>query len=80
VAIYCKGKKVLSIINMKTLEERLPAQRFIRVHKSFIVAISQIALIEGNQVIIKSNQKAEIIIGNAYRSSFLDAMRTRLIN
>jgi two-component system LytT family response regulator len=80
VAIYCKGKKVLSIINMKTLEERLPPQRFIRVHKSFIVAISQIALIEGNHIIIKNNQKAEIVIGSAYRSSFLDAMRTRLIN
>jgi two-component system, LytTR family, response regulator len=80
VAIYCKGKKILSIINMKTLEERLPAQRFIRVHKSFIVAISQIALVEGNQIIIKNNQKADIIIGNAYKSNFLEAMRTRMIN
>ncbi len=80
VAIYCKGKKILSIVNMKTLEERLPAQRFIRVHKSFIVAISQIALIEGNQIHIKNNQRADIIIGNAYKPNFLEAMRTRLIN
>jgi two-component system, LytTR family, response regulator len=80
VAIHCKGKKVLSIINMKTLEERLPAHRFVRVHKSFIVAISQIALIEGNQIIIKNNQRTDIVIGNAYKADFLEAMRTRLIN
>jgi DNA-binding LytR/AlgR family response regulator len=65
---------------MKTLEEKLPADQFIRVHKSFIVAISQIALIEGNQVILKNNYKADITIGNAYRPGFLEAMRTKLIN
>jgi two-component system LytT family response regulator len=80
VALYCKGKKILSIINMKTLEEKLPQRRFVRVHKSFIVAISQIALIEGNQVVLKNCPKADIIIGHAYRTGFLDAMRTRLIN
>jgi DNA-binding LytR/AlgR family response regulator len=80
VALYCKGKKILSIINMKTLEDKLPVNRFIRVHKSFIVAISQIALIEGNQVILKSNYKSNITIGNAYRSAFLETMRTKLIN
>ncbi len=80
VALYCKGKKILSIINMKTLEDKLPLNRFIRVHKSFIVAISQIALIEGNQIILKSNYKSDITIGNAYRLAFLETMRTKLIN
>src|ERR1700761_8686197 len=32
VAIYCKGKKILSIMNLKTLEEKLPVDRFMRVH------------------------------------------------
>jgi two-component system, LytTR family, response regulator len=79
-AIYCKGKKILSIVNLKTLEEKLPRNQFVRVHKSFIVAISQIALIEGNLLVLKGNYKTEITIGNAYRTGFLDAMRKKLIN
>jgi DNA-binding LytR/AlgR family response regulator len=80
VAIFCKGKKILSIMNLKTLEEKLPVDRFLRVHKSFIVAISQIALIEGNLITLKNNYKAEIAIGNSYRNQFLDAMRLKLVN
>jgi two-component system LytT family response regulator len=80
VAIFCKGKKILSIMNLKTLEEKLPVDRFMRVHKSFIVAISQIALIEGNLITLKNNYKAEIAIGNSYRNQFLDAMRLKLVN
>ena len=80
VAIYCKGKKILSIMNLKTLEEKLPVDRFMRVHKSFIVAISQIALIEGNLIILKHTYKTEITIGNSYRTQFLEAMRQKLVN
>lgn len=80
VAIFCKGKKILSIMNLKTLEEKLPIDRFMRVHKSFIVAISQIALIEGNLITLKNNYKAEIAIGNSYRNQFLEAMRLKLVN
>jgi two-component system LytT family response regulator len=80
VAIFCKGKKFLSIMNLKTLEEKLPVDKFMRVHKSFIVAISQIALIEGNLITLKGDYKTEIAIGISYRTHFLEAMRLKLVN
>jgi len=71
VAIHCGDKKILSLMNMKDLETNLPKQKFIRVHKSFIVPISNIAAVDGNCLLLKRNSKTEIIIGNAYKQSFL---------
>lgn len=80
VAIYWAGKKTLALINMKDLEEKLPPAQFIRVHKSFIVAISKISAIEGKAIFLKNYPKTGILIGNAYRAAFLDMMRSRLID
>jgi DNA-binding LytR/AlgR family response regulator len=80
VALYCNGKKTLSLINMKDLEDKLPADKFMRVHKSFIVAIEKIISIEGNSLVLKNNPGASILIGNAYRAAFLERMKTRLID
>lgn len=80
VAIFCDGKKIMSLINMKDLEEKLSTDKFVRVHKSFIVAIDKIISIEGNSIALKNNLHADILIGNAYRTSFLEKMKTRLID
>lgn len=80
VAIYWGGRKTLALINMKDLEEKLPPALFVRVHKSFIVAISRIASIEGNAIYLKNYPKTSILIGNAYRPAFLDIMKSRLID
>jgi two-component system, LytTR family, response regulator len=79
VAIFCTGRKVLALMNMKDLEDSLPKDKFMRVHKSFIVSIMKIASIDGNIIHIKQNPKAEIIIGKAYREPFLEAIKTRMI-
>jgi len=80
VAIHCGDKKILSLMNMKDLETNLSKQKFIRVHKSFIVPISNIAAVDGNCLVLKRNSKTEIIIGSAYKQSFLEIMKSKMIN
>lgn len=80
VAIICGDRKVLSLMNMKDLEEQLSAKKFIRVHKSFIVPIANIAAVDGNAITLKRNNKAEIIIGNVYRPAFIEIMRSKMIH
>jgi two-component system, LytTR family, response regulator len=46
------GESVLTSMSLKELEENLPAERFIRIHRSFIVNLSQILALERSQVII----------------------------
>lgn len=44
------GKKYLVYRTLKSMEEYLPAARFIKVHKSFIVAFDKVDVFEGNQL------------------------------
>ena len=72
---YCKinttGERYIVHITLKKLLTILPPNAFIRVHKSFIVAIDKIKLVEGNMV--KIGDKS-IPIGYSYKKVFLDTI------
>ncbi|WP_192821299.1 LytTR family DNA-binding domain-containing protein [Rufibacter sp. LB8] len=53
VTFVLAGKSLLSRLTMTEVQELLPAQEFIRVHRSFIVAKHKIDKIERHQVTIK---------------------------
>jgi DNA-binding LytR/AlgR family response regulator len=79
VSIHYNGQSALALLNMKDLEERLPAQHFIRVHKSHIVALRKITGIEGSLVLV-NNCNAEITLGDTYKSAFLEIMNAKLMH
>jgi DNA-binding LytR/AlgR family response regulator len=54
----------MSLNTMKRLEVELPKDQFIRVHKSYIIAIDKVEILEGNQVVIGTQK---IPIGASYR-------------
>ena len=62
--IYAPGKKVVIKGSVKSMLEIFPPARFIRVHKSFIVARDKINRIEKNRIIINDNL---IPIGRNYK-------------
>lgn len=66
VKIYCRGEShsILSLCSLKCMEERLPADDFIRVHRSFLVRKACIDTIGRNTLMVGTR---EIPIGNAYR-------------
>lgn len=58
---------------MKAIENKLPQSKFKRVHRSYIVNIHQIELIEDNNVIIKVEGGNKVIpIGKSYRDNLMD--------
>jgi DNA-binding LytR/AlgR family response regulator len=72
VSFYTATERIMPLLNMKDLEQYLPANKFVRVHKSFIVNIFKIQSIEGNQISlqgIEKNQK-KIPIGVTYKDAF----------
>jgi two-component system LytT family response regulator len=71
ISIILKDKKVLIRQNMADIFEVIPAQNFVRVHKSFVVAIKHITMVENHQVIVEGHK---IPIGSTYR----DEMKARL--
>ncbi|GIV31828.1 MAG: DNA-binding response regulator [Saprospiraceae bacterium] len=52
VFIYTRQKRYLTLISLKQLERELPEDRFLRVHRSFIVALDKIELLDGNMIVI----------------------------
>ena len=64
VAIETKGGRIMSLQNIKAMEDRLPAGRFVRVHKSFVVALAKIDTIEKSRIFIG---EAVIPVGDSYR-------------
>ncbi len=54
VAIHLQGKKIISYITLTTLEKQLPANLFMRIHKSYIVPLQRVVAIEGNMALVGS--------------------------
>lgn len=63
--VYLQDEMILSNQKISALEELLPSDQFLRVHKSFIVATDKIKFIEGNRLTI---QEHEIPIGQTYKN------------
>ncbi len=67
VTIHTTTQKITTLQRMKALEELLPAQQFIRIHNSYIVALSAIDVVHKNEVQIGT---ATLPIGDTYRKAF----------
>ena len=47
IRIYLQnGEKIMSLMNMKTLEDFLPRPEFMRIHRSFIAHVSKVDVID----------------------------------
>ncbi len=64
VAYHTPNGRILSLNSLKSLEEELPTDQFLRIHKSYIVAIGKVAAMEGNLVLVG---KEKLPIGASYR-------------
>lgn len=71
VKIYTisRQRPVLSLMNMKAMEQMLPTSRFIRVHRSYIVAKNKIREVERNRIVFGNTY---IPIGDSYKQAFQD--------
>ncbi len=67
ISIFTKSERVITLQNMKKMEETLPKADFIRVHKSYIIALDKIESIERSRISISGKT---IPIGDTYRDEF----------
>jgi DNA-binding LytR/AlgR family response regulator len=66
-------KPILTLMSLKSLEENLPEANFLRVHRSFIVSLKNIEVIERSQIVI-NNQR--ITVSEQYKPKFLEFVNT----
>lgn len=69
VTIHTHTQKIVTLQRLKSLEEQLPSNKFIRIHHSYIVAVDAIDVIHKGEVQIGS---ITIPVSDTYRKSFKD--------
>lgn len=68
VIIRLEQERVITLQTMKSLEEKLPSDRFRRIHRSYIVNVNQIDAVMGNMVEVKEKgQTKHLPVGKNYR-------------
>jgi DNA-binding LytR/AlgR family response regulator len=67
ISIFTPAERIITLQNMKKMEDALPEKHFIRVHKSYIVSINKIDSIERSRIFIGDKI---IPVGDTYREDF----------
>lgn len=70
-------KPILTLMSLKSLEEELPETQFLRVHRSFIVSLKNIEVIERSQIVIN---KQRITVSEQYKPKFLEFINKNSLN
>ncbi len=78
VKIYIEGeeKAIMTLMNMKTLERTLPASRFLRVHRSYIINSTKIRVIERNRILFGRHA---IPVSDSYKQQFADYVAAHML-
>jgi len=67
--IHLPDERIMTLMSFIRMEKALPPERFMRVHKSFIVSLEKIERIERNIILVTTHK---IPIGNKYKKQFFD--------
>lgn len=68
VQIHIENEKTITtLIRLKNMEEQLPKNRFMRVHRSFIVNLEKVKIIDRNRIVF---DKVYIPVGDQYKDAF----------
>ena len=67
--IFTPSNKIMTLQNLKKLEEVLPCPPFLRVHKSFIISVDRVDSIGKNDIVVAERT---IPIGGLYKKTFMD--------
>lgn len=70
--IICSDKKIMTLQSFSKIEKSLPASKFCRIHRSFMVALDKIRSVERGVVIIGDRR---IPVSNTYRENFYSKIK-----
>ncbi|AFK05505.1 two component transcriptional regulator, LytTR family (plasmid) [Emticicia oligotrophica DSM 17448] len=79
IRIYLKSQDnaVVTYIRIGEILEKLPLNKFVRVHKSYIVALDEIEALDGNEIFLKTLSR--IPAGGVYKSELLEKFKDSFI-
>jgi len=77
ILIHTHGEKHMTYLTMREIERHLPQQVFARIHRSFIVNINYVKVVERARIKLENGE--ELVMGDHYKQKFLDFMDSHLV-
>jgi DNA-binding LytR/AlgR family response regulator len=71
------SKPIMTLLSMKSIGEQLPAERFMRVHRSFIVNLAKISVIERSRIVFGAD--TYIPVSEQYKEQFQNWVDTHFL-
>lgn len=71
IQIFTDKRKIITKTSMLLMEEKLPAESFLRIHKSYIISIGKIEAFTANTIEI---QGKELPIGRSFKNAVISAL------
>lgn len=78
IGFHINKRVILSHNSLREMESFLPSNRFVRVHKSYIVALKKIASVENSEILLK-NLNSKIPLSPNFKESFLQSLNGKLL-
>jgi DNA-binding LytR/AlgR family response regulator len=72
VQIFTQKNKIITKTSMTNLQQKLPPDSFLRIHKSYIVSVPKIEAFTAHSIEIKGK---ELPIGRSYKNTVLDVLQ-----
>ena len=72
-----KEKPVIVLLSMKKIEEHLPTNTFMRIHRSYIINLNKIREVKKNHVILEGD--ASLPIGDNYKDTFMNYLNSKIL-
>jgi DNA-binding LytR/AlgR family response regulator len=76
VTIFTPAKRILAYLTLKGLESQLPPGEFVKIHQSYLVSLSRIDSIEGNQILAGGKP---LPLSRNYRENVMQVVERRLL-
>ena len=77
--ISCEGKDkpVIVLLSMKKIEEHLPSNKFMRIHRSFIINLDKVSEVKKNHVLMEGD--VSLPIGDNYKDAFINYLNSKIL-
>jgi len=72
-----RPKPVIVLLSMKRIEEHLPASKFMRIHRSFIINLNKICEVRKNHVTLSGD--VSLPIGDNYKDAFMNYLNNKML-
>lgn len=79
VIIHTAERKLVTYASMTSIQDKLPGDSFIRIHKSYIIAAARIESVRGNRIMVRTKDLNRLPIGITYKKEVMRRLNLEML-